>query len=204
MSSSRLVSLEQYLKKLEQNFITVRSDYTQYTAGEYLDAVAYRVLASAALEDFVEKRCLEVAAEGCDRLSHGKPTATGRALIVWSRFQDRRKPQSVYIRETDPLSDPGDPAAALKAYTKLVRNSHGINADDLRGLVFPLGLSEAALPVVLTSSLDSLADSRNPASHAVVKNRKEPASEVQAVNQILLPLRQLDSDLQDACVNFHP
>lgn len=202
MPSPLLVSLEQHLTKLEHNFIVVRSDYSQYTVDDFLKALAYRVLASAAIENFVEQRCLEIATAGCSRLASGKLTSTGRALTIWARFQNRRNPQVVYIRESDPLSDPSEPATALKVYSRYVKNSHGINADDLRALVFPLGLSEATLPVVLTSSLDALADSRNPASHAVVRNRKEPSSDVQAVNQILTPLRQLDVDLQDACDNF--
>lgn len=83
-----------------------------------------------------------------------------------------------------------------------MKRSHGISGDDLRALVLPLGVRESQLPLVLTSSLENLADKRNPASHAVVRSRSEPATEVALLNQILAPLRQLDTDLQLMCDTF--
>ncbi len=202
MSSPLLTSFEQRLSELEANFIVTRSDYNLYTPADFLNAVAYRLLASAALEHYVEQRCLEIASSGADRLTKSRPTSTGRALVIWARFQDRQQPRSVHIHELDAVSELSEAPAAFALYSKAVKRSHGISGDDLRALVLPLGVRESQLPLVLTSSLENLADKRNPASHAVVRSRSEPATEVALLNQILAPLRQLDTDLQLMCDTF--
>jgi hypothetical protein len=195
MASPLLAAFENRLAALEGYFIARRTDYYLYTTEDFTKALAYRLLASAALESYVEQRCLEIAKVGCDRLSKSQPTSTGRALIVWARAQDRRATLPVYIHEVDAISDPSAPVAALELYTKAVRRSHGINGQDLRNIAFPLGLRESQIPEVLVNSLDALADKRNPASHTYVRSEEEPAVEVQRLNQILGPLRDLDANL---------
>ncbi|MFB7894690.1 hypothetical protein ACFC1I_20975 [Microbacterium sp. NPDC056044] len=202
MPSPLLVSFEQRLADLESNFIVRRTDYNLYSPADFLDALAYRLLASAALEHYVEQRCLEIGASGADRLARSQPSSTGRSLVIWARFQDRRQPRPVHIHELDAISDLGEGATSYALYVSHVRRNHGISGNDLRALALPLGIRESQLPVILTTLLDDLADKRNPASHTVVRSRSEPESEVKLLNQILTPLRQLDDDLQTVCDSF--
>ena len=203
MASPLFVAFEQRLAELENYFIVRRPDYNQYTTQDFVKGLAYRLLASAALENYVEERCLEIAKSGCARLARSQPSATGRALAVWSTMQDRWTPASVmYIHEVDAVSNSTDAQTALAAYTKAVKKSHGIAARDLRNLVYPLGLRESQVPEVLLNSLDDLAEKRNPASHAYVRLQTEPELEVKVLGQILMPLRQLDVDLGTVCTTF--
>ena len=200
MASPLLVAFEKQLADLEKCFIVRRQDYNQYTPEDHLKALAYRLLASAALESFIESRCVEIAKAGCERIQKSQPSATGRALIVWSLTQDRWAPSvPVPIHEDDPLHGSMLATKALDTYQKSVKKSHGINGDDLQKLVFPLGLRESQVPQILTASLDSFAANRNPASHSYVKranSQAEPIQELNIINQILPPLRQLDLDLR--------
>lgn len=183
----------------------VRPDYNQYTKEDHQKALAYRLLASAELEHYVESRCLEVAQIGCDRIGKSQLTATGRALIVWLQFQDQRSPAAVPIHEGDPLALAHLAQKAMETYARSVKKSHGISEDDLRRLVFPLGLRESQVPAVLAASLEAFAKKRNPASHTHVnraKTQSEPVEEVKAVEQILVPLRQLDADLKTVSETF--
>jgi hypothetical protein len=200
MASPLLAALEKRLTVLDGYFIVRRADYSSYTAEDFTKAIAYRLLASAALENYVEQRCLEIAKAGCDRLAKSQPTATGRALIVWSRMQDRRATAlPMYIHEDDAISDLSATTRAFEIYSKVVKKSHGINGEDLRNLTFPLGLRDSQVPEVLVNSLDALASKRNPASHTYVKSQEEPKLELQRLSQILNPLRQLDDDLSTVC-----
>lgn len=201
MPSPLLVGLEQHLGDLQGYFIMQRDDYSLYTAEDHAKALAYRLLASAALENFVEARCLEIARTGVDRLGKSQPSATGRALMIWSASQASRWDSAgpIYIHESDPLTNAHLANAAFEKYSKTVKKSHGIGGDDLRSLVFPLGLRESQVPEVLTVSLDDLAAKRNPASHTYVNHAKsltEPSAEVAMISQILKPLRGVDDDLR--------
>lgn len=202
MPSPLLVSFEQKLQQLENQFIVRRTDYNLYTSADFVNAVAYRLLASAALEEFVERRCIEIAQSGSDRLSKSRPSSTGRALVMWARFADHRSPRSVLIHENDAIADLSEAARAYIAYAKHVKRNHGISGDDLKSLALPLGIRDSQLPDVLTASLDDLANKRNPASHTVVRTRSEPEAEVKTLRQVMGPLRQFDSDLQVVCDTF--
>ncbi|WP_159541374.1 hypothetical protein [Aeromicrobium sp. 9AM] len=206
MSSPLFVSLEQRLSDLEKCFIVRRDDYGDYIADDHLKALAYRLLASAALENYVEARCVEIATTGCERLGKTQPTATGRALMLWHSTHDRWVSAGPFlIHENDPHLYSSRANKALEAYIKSVRRSHGVSGDDLRALVFPLGLRENQVPEVLTTSLDALAEKRNPASHTYVnraRSQTEPALEVATIEQILTPLRQLDDDLRTVSETF--
>lgn len=203
MASSQLIALEQHLADFEANFIVNRAEFSDYTPQDHMNALGYRLLASAALEHYVEEVCLSAANVGIERMLKSQPTATGRSILLWHLTRKWTRPAAIH--EADLLDHYDLIEPAKSAYLKHVRSNHGINGDDLRRLVFPLGLRDAQVPDVLTTSLDVLASQRNPASHTYqnrAKSMTEPAEEVRLIAQILAPLRQLDADLLVATETF--
>lgn len=203
MSSGRLVALEQQLGNLRSYFIIEKDDYAAYTAEDHAKAVAFRLQASACIEDYVEQRCLEIARTGKDRLERSLPTATGRALIV--SLIVRKSSRAVPIHDNDVLLNVDLADRALESYEAQVKKSHGIAGRDLRTLVFPLGLRDSHVPDALIEGLDQLSKARDPASHAYVNRAKtmtEPKAEWEAVAQLLIHLRQLDTDLEHVVATY--
>lgn len=205
MASSELQALQQHVAGYDTAFIARGKLYDQYTAQDHMGAIAYRLMASAAIESYVEDRCRSVAREAAGRMQSGKKSATARSLLVW--FLTTRRPWKYQspIHESDVLSYSYEVATALRAYIDHLRSSHGISGGDLRNLVMILGIRDAQLDPRLVDSLDVLAALRNPASHSYQNRAKlmqEPEQEAVVVNQILGDLQKLDSDLDAVCNDF--
>lgn len=202
MASPRLAGLEQRLSDLAECFIVRKSDFSLYTRADHDMATAYVLLASAAIENYVEQRCLEVAQRGCDRFQRGQPTTAGRAVLEWHILRchfRRNKHGTVPIDDRD-LQEAGTqiPEAAA-AYMQEVNKVHGIDGSDFAKLVYAVGVREWQVPSLLREALDDLAARRDPASHTPVNRAKtlsEPAIEQRKVEQILGDLRLVDGALE--------
>jgi hypothetical protein len=169
-----------------------------------MKALAFRLLASAAIEDYVEKRCVEVAKLGCDRFKKGQPSSTGRAIVTWSTVRTYSRSFPIHEGDVLELIDVAD--EALKSYLQSVKSTHGMSGRDLTSLVYPLGLRQRQVPPQLVESLNALSTSRDPASHVYVNRAKsmvEPIEEWRTVDQVMKPLAQLDDDLS-LVVMTHP
>lgn len=204
MSSSPLIALEKHLADLRAFFIVTGKDYNLYTLEDHTKALAFRLLASASIEDYVEQRCKEIARQGIDRFLKSQPTATGRALIMWHVVR-KKVSRSFPIHEADAYANIDIAAAALGAYEAFINASHGIAGRDLQQLAFPLGLRDHQVPTVLVTGLNELSKARDPASHVYVNRAKvmtEPVEEWNRVDQLMPHIRQLDTDLGAVVQSF--
>lgn len=203
MSSGRLVALEAQLTNLKSYFIVERADYSLYTSEDHAKAIAFRLLSSASIEDYVEQRCLDIAKASIQRVQRGQPSATGRALLV--RYIVRGNRRAIPIHDQDALTNLDLANEALNAYSESVRTSHGIAGKDLQQLVFPLALRDSQLPPLLVAGLNDLSKVRDPASHVYVNRAKtmtEPIAEWKRIEQLLPYIRQLDADLAFVSENY--
>lgn len=203
MTSPLLASCRTGLEQLKASLIIQRDDIS-YTREDHDKALGFRVLASAHIEDYVEKRCTEVAARGVERFLNGKPTRTGRALLVWYSVHNRAR-LAIPLRESEcvPRKDRLDSAHA--AYLASVKATHGMSGQDARALVIPLGVEESDLDERLFDQMDSLAQIRQKAAHVIVKRAKtmtEPIKEWTDVEDVLVGLAGLDDALQRALDGF--
>jgi len=182
---------------LKANLIVTGKEYDQYTPSEHDMALAFRVLASAHLEDYAEQRCREVARAGIERLQRSQPSRAGRGVVNWFVVTGNGQ------RGATPL-DPQDFTSAerlkeaLNAYVKSVASTHGIGGRNLRHLVVRLGVYEADLDQQLFDALDALAASRGQAAHLRVRRARsmtEPEVEWKTVEGVLPLLEQLDEAL---------
>lgn len=201
MASPEYASLLSRIEHLRRCFIVSKSDYSEYTRDDHTLKLAFQVLASAAIEGYVEQHCLKVAKSGVEKFKRGVPTSTGRALLAWSLA--RNVPQFIPIHENHFLQvDPGRIDIALDAYVKSVKNTHGISARDLGGLINPLGVQVAHVPPDLADKLQELSQKRDPAVHATVRTETDPNGEYLKVKNILQLLDQLEAGLEIALSTY--
>lgn len=198
MSSPAFAQFEKHIEKLKTAFIVHRADPLSYSTEDHYRALAFRVLASAALEDVIERMCTKSAEKGVDNLRVGKQNTVGRSLLLWSYFQTSRRSfltDSVPIREADFNASSTICDDVLREYKKIVTKNHGINSEKFLGLVRPLGLRSEHISPRLLDKLTEQADRRNPPSHAIVRHQHVPTTEYVAIFDLFDALKQLQADL---------
>jgi hypothetical protein len=201
VASPEYAALKSRIEHLRSCFIISHTNYWDYTAEDQTKKLAFQVLSSAAIEGYVEDHCLKVAKAGIDRLKHGAPTSSGRALVAWSLTRGSRE----YIPIHDDhflVIEPNRMDLALESYLKSVKATHGISARDLGGLINPLGVQIGQVPAGLADKLQELSEKRDPAVHATVRTQTEPSAEFEKVRDILDLLDQLETGLNIALTMY--
>lgn len=196
MPSSELVALNTILTDLRACFIVEFEPQSGWTADHHRHALAYRVLASSELEHYVESRCMAVCRVAVDRIKKQQPSSSGFALFVW--FATQNSKGAIPISRAQVAACLQDADKVVIAYEKWVKRSHGINADDLRRLLWPLGVQDADIDSQLTDRLDELAGLRNPAAHTHVNRARsmtEPKTEAERLEAICTLFEPLDARL---------
>jgi len=200
--STLFVGLKQRIDHYAQIFITDKDDL-EAVLEDHVRAVAFRILASAAIEEFVEERCKTVARAGIERLKKRLPTTTGRALVVWG--VSRKNPGCIPIHEVD-VGDHYDLFdELLAAYINSVNSTHGLNSRDVRNLLNPVGLRTHQLPADLLDRLQVLAERRDPVVHTVATKatgRLGPSVERKQIEDIVARLESVDAALDEALEKF--
>jgi len=201
MGSPELANLVKALHDLKVDLIVEGKEIFQYSRQDHTMALSFVLLASAALEDYIEQRCRRAASVAIERAKKAQPTRAGYALCIWYVFK-----KSSILSHQIPLSrdeishDLLDKAEGK--YTNMTRKSHGIDGSDLKNLLIPLGLADSQLNEQLIDLLDELRDRRNPAGHIKVNRARTmaaPIVEWQRIEAILKLLPALD-DAIDNCV----
>lgn len=204
MASPLYLALEGHLVNLRDHLLTLGIDYNQLTPGQLTRSLAFRVLASAAVEQFVEERCSQIANEGMQRFLANQPTRTGPALVVW--FQARKPRGPLPLKEVEHIPDAAIVAAASTAYSQSVLQTHGIGPKDLQGHIWPLGLRNGDVDPILFDFLDAWSTQRDRTVHTrVTKVRAEttPDREWARVHNEIMPLlRELDERLDEVVTSF--
>lgn len=203
MASPLWVGMRDRIGQYRAYFITDKDDL-DCGPEEQTKAIAFRILASAAMEEFVEERCKQVAKQGIDRLKRGLPTTTGRALVVWG--VSRNQPGYIPVQESDVLDYFSEYDAFLDSYLASVSSSHGLNGKDLSRLANPVGLRSHQMPSELPYKLQVLADRRDPVVHVSITRARShfaPSVEVKQIEDLVSLLEQLDDALA-AAVDTYP
>lgn len=190
--SPLFVSFTRTIDSLREHLIATGKDYNSYTAAEHSQALGFRVLASAHIEQFAEQRCLDVATASIQRVRTRRPSRAGYALLTWHCV---RKQLLIPVSSGDFTFDERF-EASLEAYRRFVKGKHGIGPNTLVSLVTPLGVGEVNQQ--LLDQLESLAVARGEAAHIRINRAKsmaEPNKEWLDVQETLRLLEPLDAAL---------
>ncbi|GII79094.1 hypothetical protein Sru01_40760 [Sphaerisporangium rufum] len=202
MTSKELGWLGQMLDELKADLIVTGKDYDKYSRQEHRMALSFRLLASAAVEQYVEDRCKAAARHGLNRLPKGQPTRTGHSLTLWYLIKRDKGVIPLNAAEVPKAADFLN--AVHAAYENTVNKTHGMDDKDLRALVIPLGLPETDIDGVLCAMLKDLSNERNKAAHRLINRAKsmtEPIEEWNKIQAILYLLKDLDAALDRAATN---
>lgn len=199
MPSPLFVGLSNVLARLRTSLIVGGPDYTAFSDADQDRALGYRLLASAAIEDFVEQRGREAASEGAARFLKSQPTRAGRALVAW--HVAKTSSAEIPVKPSDFIPQLELVNSASTAYGQMASSTHGMSSKDARKLLFPVGLVPDSTVEGLFDRLDQLSGGRNVAAHVRVNRARSlqpPDVEASLVESILAGLEHVDDLIERA------
>lgn len=208
--SVRYRELQRNVSELRRHLLPREFDPTgSYTDRTLTRALAFRVLAHAELESFLEDVAWDRARRALvDWKSSREVGRTALALVAFSGFLHEAPPASL---EPDQPADkkvwPGKLELgeklqrAANAYHHVVESNHGIREKNLLALLLPVGITPGDLDPVHVATLDSFGQKRGEAAHSSVisyrtKQPPDPESELKEVTDIVAWLKGIDSLMQ--------
>ncbi|MFH9425214.1 HEPN domain-containing protein [Streptomyces sp. NPDC017529] len=203
MPSSRFEELEKRIFELRNCFLPVDFDPTGlYEDFVYEHTRAFRVLAHAEFESFIEDRVLEVIDEAVAKWRASGEVSVSLLAAVAYRESAPAIPGSLSEATSKRRKYPTLSARVEEARSDLhrfVRNqNHGIKEKNLLRMLLPIGLLEEELDTAWISDIDAWATARGDAAHkgAKMQVRPDPQKEMKAVGRILSGFRDLDGQME--------
>lgn len=210
--SSEFVALRGHLCELRHYLLPTPFDPTgHYSDRELTRTLAYRLLAHAELEAFVEQRCWHAVQIAARSWKHDRsPTKTLTCVMAFDTRTSRPIPPSVEVPSSDDKDAWRDALEidnrvknAVDSYYNTVSNNNGIRESNLLRLLLPAGVETAQLSPTFLATMDSLGRQRGDAAHQStvslrVSNPPDPKSEYDRIGQLLPYLDSIDRALQEA------
>jgi hypothetical protein len=145
--SQRFITLEQELTNLRENFLPCQFNLTgDYSEGEIALAVAYRVLAHAEIESYLEDRVLEIATNALQMWNAQKKTKlTLVSLFAFSGLTLDKPPDSLTPRQQsqnldDKVKFDNKLGKVFNSFRTAVKDNHGIREKNILLLLLPIGI----------------------------------------------------------------
>jgi hypothetical protein len=147
--SDRFITLRTQLNRLKDEFLPEISPTSSYSESQLSKTAAYRVLAHAEIESYLEERAWEVV-QNAKTLwdTSGKNT---RTLICLLGFSDLTmdKPPDTLKKPSNVKQDNHDKRleitekinSAIKSFKKVIDNNHGLKEKNILALLLPIGIN---------------------------------------------------------------
>lgn len=165
-----------------------------YSEAEYDMVRAYRLLAHAEIEAYVEDAALASATEATQAwIRTGKPQFCTVHLMLFDDHENLSQSwtSSNYQFRVQKLLD---------RYRESIKNNHGIKARNILKMLLPLGIRERELSPTWLATMNSFGQERGEVAHSAmaVQTPPDPVTEKTRVHQILKDLTVVDRKLTSA------
>ncbi len=204
-TSKRFKQLRSELRRLRSHFLPQRWDPMGAYSERKLDrARAYRILAHAEIEFFIERMLLDIVDREFQRWRNSKkPSHVMICLIAASKvgWQDMETEELGLTRINPPLIKKDHTSIeevierAVEQYRKIVKDNHGIMESNLKRLVMPVGIALSDLDSTWLADMNSFGGRRGSVAHTSrlgVTTPIDPQTEKGAVDNLLVGLEELD------------
>ncbi|MEP0753347.1 HEPN domain-containing protein [Trichocoleus sp. Lan] len=202
--SVRYRTLTKELNRLKKQFLPKISPTGLYSDRQLALTLAYRVLAHAEIEAYLEDRVWEVVIDAKNDWNNtGK---TRRPLICLLAFsgqmmdtppdtltptnssQDAWKKKLKISKKID---------SAITCFNGVIRQNHGVKEANLLALLLPIGIDSDDLDPVLLATMNTFGEQRGLVAHSSATSYRtvqppDPATELSRVQQIAQGLLQVD------------
>ena len=203
MTSSRFGELEKRIEELRQFFLPQLFDAMGlYDEIVYERTRAFRVLAHAEFESFIEDRIIEVADKAVSDWKKCGVISTSLLAVLAYRESSPPIPGSLNEaaakREKYPTLEARIDSARSDLHRYARNQNHGIKEKNLLRMLLPIGFQETDIDSEWLSATETWATARGDAAHKTAKMQvqPDPHNELKTVRVVLNGFRDLDSQME--------
>ncbi|MFN7656915.1 MAG: HEPN domain-containing protein, partial [Dolichospermum sp.] len=196
--SDKFITLRTQLNRLKNEFIPEISPTGLYSESQLSRTAAYRVLAHAEIESYLEERAWEVVQNAKTLWTKGKTTRTLICLLGFSGLtMDKppdtlKKPNNVKQDNHDKRLEITEKInSAIKSFKKVIDNNHGLKEKNILALLLPIGIDSNDLDPNNTwfATMNTFGEKRSLVAHTSATSymtiqTPDPANELNTVTQI--------------------
>lgn len=209
--SSRFRDMESALSELRKQFLPRAFDPTgTYSTLVLARARAYRVLAHAEVEHYLEDRVREIALHALSLWKVSEQvSAPLLALVAFSgRLMDlppdslSPSQKSAATKHDEQLQLGERVNAASKCFFAMLGQNHGVKEPNLLRLLIPIGFKHSDFDPLWLTTMNTFGEARGEAAHSSAKVGKvthppDPQSEHKTVQTVMVGLKDIDKKLTD-------
>lgn len=204
--SPRFKTLVRELNRLRQHLLPRKFEPTEvnYSDKKITQFIAYRVLAHAEIEAYLEDRVLEAARYAIkDWKDKGKVHRILLSLLAFCGHTmelppttlNPKKPSKTIPEEKLKLEKKLD--LASNAFTRCIKENHGLKEANILALLLPIGIDSDELDPAWLSTMNTFGEKRGVAAHMSSTSYKvaqppNPKIEFDTVNEIIEGLKNID------------
>ena len=202
--SDKFITLEMQLDRLKDEFLPEISPTGSYSESQLSRTAAYRVLAHAEIEYYLEERAWTKVIDAKKAWETGKTT---RTLICLLGFSDLTmdKPPDTLKKPSNVKQDNHDKRleitekinSAIKSFKKIIDNNHGVKEKNILALLLPIGIDSDDLDPAWLADMNTFGEKRGLVAHTSATSymtiqTPDPANELNTVTQIKNELLRID------------
>lgn len=193
--SVRFRILSKELNRLKKQFIPKISPTGVYTDRQLAFTLAYRVLAHAEIEAYLEDRVRKVVINAKkDWDQTGKTCRTLICLLAFSGETMESPPKTVTPTKGK-ISD--KIKSAINSFMRVIEQNHGLKEANLLALLLPIGIDSDDLDSVFLATMNTFGEQRGLVAHSSATSYRtnqppDPANEVERIQQIVQELLRVD------------
>lgn len=205
--SDKFITLRTQLNRLKDEFLPEISPTGSYSESQLSRTAAYRVLAHAEIEYYLEERAWKIALDAKNAWdSTGK---TSRTLICLLGFSDLTmdKPPDTLKKPNKSQDNNHDKRlkitekinSAIKSFRKVIDNNHGVKEKNILALLLPIGINSNDLNTntAWLNTMNTFGEKRGLVAHSsatsyMTSQMPDPATELNRVQQITEGLLRID------------
>ncbi|MDB9538852.1 hypothetical protein NWP22_01225 [Anabaenopsis tanganyikae CS-531] len=166
--------------------------------------LAYRVLAHAEIESYLEDRVWEVTLNAKQMWNNGGKTCLTLISLIAFSGQNMEIPPDTLTPKQGNKTVPLDKIKiskkidlAIKAFKKVIDNNHGVKEANILALLLPIGIDSDDLDPAWLANMNTFGRERGIVAHTSATSYRtiqppDPANELSMVEQITEQLLKLD------------
>ncbi|AFZ46875.1 hypothetical protein Cyast_0903 [Cyanobacterium stanieri PCC 7202] len=201
--SQRFKELEKELRKLRQYFLPKNfNDLGEYSERQLSRAIAYRILAHAEIESYIEDRVKEIAQSAIIFWGkQGKIKITLVSLLAFSGLELEKPPESLTPRQSSSQKKIKEQLVldkkigkAFANFLNLIDDNHGIKERNILALLLPVGIRSDDLEPDWLQLMNTFGQQRGIVAHTSASSYKtqsqiNPQDEFNNVQKIVYGIK---------------
>lgn len=209
--SERFKTLSKELTRLRKHLLPKKFNPTgTYSERVQTKVLAYRVLAHAEIEYFLEERAREIAISAIRTWKSTKHIGrTLLGLVAFSDIKHELPPASLEPEQQEQakhwqklLQMEARVEQCLSQFIAKVEDNHGVKEKNVLALLLPIGLKPEDIDPLWLTNMEGFGNERGHAAHVSgsvhrLKQAPDPRAEYERISGLLKDLAKLDASLNE-------